>query len=152
MFSHFLNVYTSHKFVSVVTKRLLQHLVCFCSGFPKFKTELYTDTLLTQVSHHQTANSQKHNVENTLPNNKPNHSTLCATLIQEGCGADTYHCFDVLITIQAQNSNFGNFWIVSHILKQAHKVLYNFRSVASFRTAAGACTAERVTHLFVRLD
>jgi hypothetical protein len=38
---------------------LLQHLVRFCNGFPKFKTKLYTGTLLSQVSHRKTANSRK---------------------------------------------------------------------------------------------
>jgi hypothetical protein len=32
---------------------LLKHLACFCSSFPKFKTKLYTDKLLSQVSSHR---------------------------------------------------------------------------------------------------
>jgi hypothetical protein len=62
---------------TVVTKSLLQLLVCFCSGFPKFKTKLCTDTLLSEASHPKTANSRKHNNGNMSTNNKPNHSNWC---------------------------------------------------------------------------
>jgi hypothetical protein len=61
MFGHFLNAYTSRKFVSGLNcchqKLALQHLVRFSSSFPKFKTKLYTDMLLSQVSHCKTANN-----------------------------------------------------------------------------------------------
>jgi hypothetical protein len=82
---------------------LLQHLVRFCSGFPKFKTKLYTDKLLSQVSHHKTANSRKHNNVNTF-NNKRNHLTRrrLPHWFKKGVWRDTYRYFDVLITIRAK--------------------------------------------------
>jgi hypothetical protein len=66
----------------------------FCSGFPKFKTKLYTDTLLSQVDHRKTENSgenttmeMKHNKGNTFTKNKIQilNSSPLATLIQEVC-------------------------------------------------------------------
>jgi hypothetical protein len=51
---------------------VLQHLVRFFSGSPKFEAKLYTDLLLSQVSHRK---NRKHNNGNTFTNNKPNHST-----------------------------------------------------------------------------
>jgi hypothetical protein len=57
-----------------VTKSF-QHLVRFCSGFPKFKAKLYTDTLLSQVSHRKTTKSGKDNNGNTFTSNKRSNST-----------------------------------------------------------------------------
>jgi hypothetical protein len=77
MFGHFLNAYTSRKFVSGVNcchQKLASTFGGFCSSFLKFKTKLYTDTLLSQVGHHKTTNSQKQNNGNMFTNNKPNHS------------------------------------------------------------------------------
>jgi hypothetical protein len=45
------------------------------AAFAKFKTELYTETLLSQVSHCKTAHSRKQSNGNTSTNNKFNHST-----------------------------------------------------------------------------
>jgi hypothetical protein len=44
----------------------------FLRSFPKFK--LYTDMLLSRVSHLKTTNSRKYSNENTYTNNKPNLS------------------------------------------------------------------------------
>jgi hypothetical protein len=79
MFAHFLNAYTSRKFVAGLNycHEKLAHSMHFCTCFPKFETKLYTDTLLTQVSHCKTAKSWTKNNRNTFANNKPNHSTRC---------------------------------------------------------------------------
>jgi hypothetical protein len=109
-------------FAAIMTQTLLQCSSCLVpltkfidmQQFSKLKTELYTDTPLSQVSHRKTANSQKHK-NGTFTNKKPNHSTRCRLphCFKKGVWRVTYWYFDVLIIIHAKNSNFRNLYLVT---------------------------------------
>jgi hypothetical protein len=48
------------KYCMVIIRKMGYYLSTLAVS-PKFKAKLYTDTLLSQVSHRKTANSRKHN-------------------------------------------------------------------------------------------
>jgi hypothetical protein len=111
---------------TVVTRSVVQHLVHFCSSFPKYETNLFSYTLISQASHRKTANSQKHNIGNTFTNIKPNCLTwrCLPHSFKKGVWRDTYQYFDVLIAICVQNWNVRNFWIVPRTYWAGQQIPY----------------------------